>query len=280
MIYIAYFISWLNSGMNFLCEFLKYLIAGLPGWLSITAISAVTGVFLLIVFKHTSNQKAIGCTRDKIKAQLLAMKLFKDFIPVVLKSQVRILVNAFLLLFHSLRPTAVMIIPFSLLLGQLGLWYQARPLKVGEEAVITMQLSGSETDAWPQVILDPSSAIQITTDGVRVFSKREIFWKAEALQAGQHQLTFLVDGQPVEKDLAVGEGFMRVSGKRPGYHIADLFMHPFEKPFDGDSAVQSIQIGYPDRVSKINGTDWWVFYLFIASMVFALALKPVLKVKF
>ena len=147
MIYIAHFISWLNSGMNFLCEALKYPITKLPGWLSITAISAVTGVFLLVVFKHTSNQKAIGHTRDKIKAHLLAMKLFKDFIPVVLKSQVKILVNAFLLLFHSLRPTAVMIIPFSLLLGQLGLWYQARPLKVGQESVMTMQLSDSDNSS-------------------------------------------------------------------------------------------------------------------------------------
>ncbi len=277
---VAQIIVWLNSGMNTLCGTLSYLIIGLPGWLSITAISAVAGVFMLIIFKHTSNQKAIGYARDKIKAHLLAMKLFKDFIPVVLKSQVRILVNAFLLLFHSLRPTAVMIIPFSLLLGQLGLWYQARPLKVGEEAVMTMQLSDSKNNSWPRVALEPSDAVEVTTGPIRVFSKREIFWKIKALQEGQHQLTFQVDGQPVEKDMAAGEGFMRVSTKRPGYHIADLFLHPLEKPFDSDSTVQSIQIDYPDRVSKINGTDWWVIYLFIASMVFALIFKPIFKVKF
>jgi uncharacterized membrane protein (DUF106 family) len=277
---IARIIAWLNSGMNFLARPLQYIIPPMPGWLSLTVISAVVGVLLLIVFKYTSNQKAIARTRDNIKAQLLAMKLFKDFIPVVLKSQAKIIANAFLLLFYALRPTLVMIIPFSLILGQLGLWYQAHPLNVGEETVMTMHLSESNMDDWPQVELAPSEAVHVTVGPVKVVSKRQMYWKFQALDEGYHQLKFRVDNQSIEKEIAVGNRFMRVSGMRPDLDITNLIMYPYEKPFSNASPVQSIRIDYPDRPSKISGTDWWVIYLFITSIIFALIFKPILKVKF
>ena len=78
MSFFAQIISWLNILMNFLGKVLLSFIAFLPGWLSNTIISAVVGVLLLIIFKYTSNQKAIGKVLDNIKANLLGMKLFKD----------------------------------------------------------------------------------------------------------------------------------------------------------------------------------------------------------
>jgi len=43
----------------------------------------------------------------------------------------------------------VMIVPMSLLLGQLSLWYQSRPLRVGEEAVVTCSLPASLRSLGP-----------------------------------------------------------------------------------------------------------------------------------
>ena len=88
---VAHLISWLNAGMNTLFGLLRGPMAAVPAWLSLTVVSAVLGVVLLVLFKYTSNQAAIGRVRDRIKARLLAMKLFKDNIPVVLKSQVQVL---------------------------------------------------------------------------------------------------------------------------------------------------------------------------------------------
>jgi hypothetical protein len=51
-------------------------------------------------------------------------------------------------------------------------------------------------------------------------------------------------------------------------------MHPAEEPFAPDSIVQSVTIDYPDRLSRTSGTDWWLIYFFIASMVFAFISKP------
>ena len=280
MTLLAQLIAWLNVVGNILFGLLQKPMESLPAWLSLTVISAVLGVLMLILFKYTSNQAAIGKVRDTIKAQLLAMKLFKDNIPVVLKSQVKIILNAFLLLLHSFRPMLVMIIPFSLLLGQLGLWYQSRPLAVGEEALVTVQLADSDADPMPQVSLQPSAAAAVITGPIRVPSKRQVYWQIQAAEAGEYALTFQVADQQVQKRLSVGDGLMSVSMTRPGLNITDLILHPAEKPFGKTSPVQSIEITYPDRPSKVTGTDFWIVSLFVISMVVAFLLKPFFNVKF
>jgi uncharacterized membrane protein (DUF106 family) len=277
---LAQLIAWLNAVCNGLFGLLQKPMMVLPAWLSLMVISAVLGVLMLILFKHTSNQTAISRVRDMIKAHLLAMKLFKDNIPVVLKSQVKILLNAFLLLVHSFRPMLVMIIPFSLLLGQLGLWYQFRPLAVGEEAIVTVQLADSDEDPMPQVSLQPSAAAAMMIGPIRVPSKRQVFWQIQAVESGSHRLTFQVAGQQIQKELSVGDSLMSVSMTRPGLNIADLILHPSEKPFSKTSPVQSISIAYPDRPSKVTGTDFWIISLFVISMAVAFIFKPFFNVKF
>jgi hypothetical protein len=289
-VFLAQILAHINILMNWLGSTVLAPIAVLPGWLSNTIISAVVGVLLLIAFKYTSNQKAISRVRDGIKAQLLAMKLFKDNVSAIFRAQGRILVGAFLLLFYALPPVLVMVVPVCLLLGQLGLWYQARPLNVGQDAVVTVQLAGAEDAPWPQISLDSSGAAKVDVGPVKIFSERQVCWKIQAAQNGYNQLNFRVDGQPVDKELAVGQGFMRVSVDRPVLGIADVVMNPAEKPFAQGSPVQSIRIDYPVRLADLGGINWfwlgdyirknwWWIYFFIASMVFALIFKPVLKVK-
>ena len=250
-----------------------------PGWVSITAISAVLGVLLLVIFKYTSNQKAIARIRDSIKADMLAVKLFKDSISVAFRSQARVFANSFRLLFHSIVPMIVMIVPVCLVLAQMGLWYQARPLMSGDEPVVVRLKLNNNVDAWPQVTLKSLPAARKTIGPVRVFSKKEIYWKIKPVENGYHPLIFHVGERKYEKQLAVGEGFMRLSPKRPGYDFSDILLYPLEKPFAPDSDVHSISIDYPERDSRISGTDWWIVYFFVASMIFAFMFKPLLKVR-
>lgn len=277
--FLAQIITWINVPVNALGKLLSVPIGALPGWLSNTIISAVTGLVLLIIFKYTSNQRAIGKVRDNIKANMLALKLFKDDISVTLQSQGRVFKGAFLLLFHAIRPMLVMIVPVSLLLAQMGLWYQSRPLLPGEEAVVTMKLNSNIEAPWPNVGIGPMPAADITSGPVRIFSKREICWKLRAVESGYHRIIFQVGRHQIDKELVIGDGFMRVSAERPGWHWADILLYPVEKPFGSDSVVQSISIDYPERLSRTSGTGWWLIYFFVASLVFALIFKPFLRVR-
>jgi hypothetical protein len=278
---VAQIVVWLNAVANGVGRVLLAPIGLLPGWLSATIVGIVTGLAMLVIFKHTSNQRAIKAARDDIKANLLAMKLFKDSVFVTLKAQGRLLYGALRLFVLALVPMAVMAVPVTMLLAQLALWYQARPLQVGEEAVMTVKLggsAGSAESAWPKVSLKPTAALDVTIGPLRVLSKRELCWNIRARAPGNHHVEFQVEDQAVDKEVAIGNGFMRVSMERPGWSWSDALLNPWERPFEPDSGVQSIAIDYPTRSSWTSGTDSWVIYWFVVSLVAAFCCRRLLGV--
>jgi hypothetical protein len=285
---LAQLVVWLNGAANALGRVLLAPIGALPGWLSATLVATATGVLLLVVFKYTSNQRAIKRVRDDINADLYALKLFKDFTEVTSRAQGRMIVGGMRLMFHALVPILVMIVPFGLLMGQLALWYKSRPLRVGEEAVVTLKLDGAAGTSWPDVRLRPTPAADVAAGPVRVRSKREVCWRIQAREGGSHRLVFDVDGRPCEKDLAVGDGLMRTSGVRPGWDGWEILFNPGEGAFPPSSPVRSIAIDYPRRASLTSGstywlTDWtgvdsWVVYWFIVSFIAAFCFRRALGV--
>ena len=280
MDFLAQVVVWLNAIANFLGSWLLAPLGMLPGWLSATLVSAATGVVLLVVFKYTSNQRGIKRVKDDIKANLLALKLFKDSAPVALRAQGGILLSAFRLAFYSVVPMLVMMVPVLLILGQLSLWYQSRPLQVGEDAVLTLKLNRHSDSSLPNVRLEPTDAIEPLIGPVQVRSRREVCWSIQARTSGYHRLVFHVGEQTGEKEVAIGDGFMRVSTLRPGRYWTEVLLHPSEKPFGPDSPIQSIAMDFPPRSSLTSGTDWWVVYWFVVSMVAGLCFRRLLNVNF
>ncbi len=270
-------VVWLNTIANACASVLLAPLAALPGWLSATLVAAVTGVLMLFVFKHTSNQRAIKRARAGVKANLLALSLFKDSALVSLRSQGRVLSGVVHVLFLSLVPMLVMFVPITLVLFQLGVWYQARPIRVGEEAVVTVKLAEGQTVA-PQ--LASSSGFETTVGPVRVPSQNVVCWNIRGTQEGLHQLQFDIGRHRFEKELAVGDGFMPVSRQRPAWSLGSAVENPREAPFPPDSRVQSIAVDYVQRTGRILDIPLWAIYWFAASMAAALLVKPILKVSF
>jgi hypothetical protein len=275
---LAQVVVWLNAVANALGRLALWPVASLPGWISATLIASVTGMLLLLIFKYTSNQAAIKRVRNDIDANLFALKLFKDATPVVLAAQGAMIRGAFRLFVLAVVPILVMTVPVLLMLGQISLWYQHRPLRVGEDAVVALKLGGSPGTPMPEVALEANPAAEVVTGPVRVSSQREVVWVIRARAGGSHRLIFRAGGQAVSKDLEVGAGYMRVSPRRPGWDWYDALVNPAEPAFPSSSPVQWIEIVYPDRPSWTSGTDYWVFYWFVVSMVAAFCAKPFLNV--
>lgn len=276
--FVTQIVVLLNVLANALGRLLLAPLASLPGWLSATLVAAVTGALLLLIFKYTSNQTAIKRVRNDIDANLFAIKLFKDATSVVLGAQAALLWGALRLFVLAIVPMLVMTVPVLLLLGQLSLWYQHRPLHVGEESVVVVALNGNTAGAMPDVTLDRDSAVEVVTGPVRVPSKREVIWVVKPRESGLQTLTFRTGKDTDRKALAVGNGFMRVSPRRPAWDWYDVLLNPDEPAFESSSQVRSIEIAYPDRPSWTSGTDNWVIYWFVVSMVAAFCAKPFLNV--
>lgn len=269
----------LNPISNFLGDVGYAILSPLPVWFGITIISIVTGVVMLIAFRDLSNQDAIGRAKDDIKANLLAMKLFKDELRVVFQSQVRLLGAIFRLQRYVLTPVLWMTLPMLLGLAQMGIRYQWRPLQPDEPVIIKAVLHESLANLHePDVQLTSESTIiveagPVTGGGVTT-------WRISGTETGRHTLKILVEGQVIEKQLVVGNGFERVSALRPSRHWIDQLLHPVESALPSDSLIQSVEIVYPHIDSWICGADYWVIYFFVVSMAAALILKPVFNVRF
>ncbi len=257
----------LSAGASELGRWLLAPVPYMPGWLSASIVSALSGIFLLAAFKHTSNQRSIRRVRDNISANLLALKLFKESAVVALSSQGRVILGATKLFVLALVPMAAMAIPVTLILGQLALWYQARPLRVGESALVTVTLNGESRSEWPIVSLDSNESVSVVAGPVRVKSRREVVWEIKPLVRGTHSLLFRVADQFVAKEVAAGDGFMRVSLERPGRDWSSILRNPWEAPFPASAPIRSIAIAYPQRKSWTSGTDSWLVYWFAGSMV-------------
>jgi hypothetical protein len=272
---LTQFIVWLNAIATLIGRVLFAPIAWLPGWLSATIVAVVTGVVMLLVFKHTSNQAAIKRVRNQINANLLSLSLFKDNMSTSLRAQGRILFGAGKLLVLALVPTLVMLVPMSLLLGQLALWYQARPLTIGEESIVSVHLRGTDSQ---ELQLQASGGFETTAGPVHVPAEQMVCWRIVAKEPGQHELSFAVDGNTVTKELAVGNGYMPVSLARPEWNWSDALLNPRESPLAPATGIASIEIDYPRRESWTSGTNWWLAYLFAVSLAAAFAVRPLLKV--
>ena len=239
---LAQVAAWLSAAANVLGRFLLAPVGVVPGWLSATVVAAVTGVLLLAVFKYTSNQGAIKRVRNDINAHLLALKLFKDSARVSLRAQGRILRGAFRLFVLAIVPMLVMVVPVTLLLGQLALWYQARPLGSARTPSSRSSSTAMPASAWPAVSLQP-------TDAVEVDGRARSACGASARSAGTSRpASPAATGwcsrsatRPIAKELAIGDGFMRVSTRAAGLGLVG---HPAE-PLGG--AVPARRPGPVDR---------------------------------
>lgn len=113
---------------------------------------------MLIIFRYTSNQEKIKETKDRIKAHLLEIRLFKDDLRILLSAQKSILLYNVNYMKHALKPMVFMIIPVAIILIQLDGWFGYRPLRLGESAIISVKLDDNRMDVSEP--FDPSSRLR------------------------------------------------------------------------------------------------------------------------
>ena len=107
---------WLfNTIIGKIFEVLFLPFKNMNPWISMFAISLLTGILMLFIYKFTSNQKGIKKIKNKIKAHLLEIRLFKDSLSVSFKAQGNIVLSNFKYIGYASKPLLVMILPVLLI---------------------------------------------------------------------------------------------------------------------------------------------------------------------
>jgi uncharacterized membrane protein (DUF106 family) len=254
---------------------------GASPWFGMAAVSFLTALLMLEVYKLTSNQAAIRRAKDKIKAHLLELRLFKDSMPVTLRAQAAILKANLSYLAANLKPLLVMIVPLVLILAQLSLWFDRAPLRPGEETLVKVGLEEDTDPVSLMMEIEASPGLEITSPAVRIPDGHEVAWRFKATAEGPGRLTLRVGGLALVKSVVVGRKPMtKVSSLASRGSIWKQVLFPGERALAAGTPVRSIEILYPAKSLSVLGfrLHWLVAYL-ILSIAFGFAFKGVLKVE-
>jgi len=273
--------SVVNLLLNGLFDALFYPFRTLNAWWGMMYISLLTGLLMLAVFRLTSNQAGIRAAKDRIKAHLLEMRLFKDNLRVSLGAQRQILAANWRYLRYSVKPLLVMIVPLVLILIQLNFWLGYEPLAAGEPAILKVRLEDGVDLLKTEVSLEAPPSVRVETPPLRIAGENEIDWRIRPQGAGLTGLTIAVSGARYEKSVRVGGAALsRLSPVRIQGRFPDTLLYPGESALPSGGPVKSIELVYAARRLPFLGLrlHWLVAY-FALSVVLGLALKRPFKVE-
>jgi len=248
-----------------------------PVW-PMLAISFVTGILMLFVFKATSDQKGIKRAKNLVKGHFLAIRLYKDDISLMFDTMKNILLSNLLYMKQSLRPMLFLLIPMGIVLIQIGARYEHRPLRIGESTVLSLKLN--DDVQLDQVRLDLPAGLSLEIPPVRVDAKKEISWRIKANVSGVFTLAFKYHGQVVDKQLAVIDELVPLSAEIAGNNLGVTVMNPNERSLTEASFASLVSVVYPAREFEFLGMEThWLVAFFVFSMVAAFSFKGILGVE-
>lgn len=264
------------------------LAGGIPGallWpaaysplLLVLAASVATGLLIVVIFRYTSNQKAIRRAKGQLQAQLLAVRLFQDQLQVVLRAYLRILLGTVRYVRLTLVSTAVMLVPLVPLMVQLDRYLGWTPLTPGEPFLMKVRVAAPE--ALQSAELQLPSGLSRTATPVRLPAENEVVWRVTAEREGSYQADVVVDGQRFSKEVIVADGLARISAVRWRGHFWRRLLESGEAALPEGAPVEAITVTYRPRNLDLAFAEWnWIIVFFLASMAWALVFKKLLRIE-
>lgn len=269
----------LNAGLETLFDWLVWPLRGLAPIWALLLLSLLAGLLALWIFGKVSDQDRIRKVRDRIRGNVIGIRLFGDDIGLLFRLQGRILWDTLIYMRYALVPTLVLIVPFLLILTQANLRFALRPLAPGEATVVKVR-TAEEAAGLGEVSLEVPDGVVLESPGVRAPDLAETAWRLRAEAPGTYELMVSAGGQRLTKELVVGDRWGAVSPLRTGESLFDMLLYPGEEPISADSPVRAIELAYPELPLTVFG--WkihWLIILFVGVIVFAFAFKGLLGVE-
>jgi hypothetical protein len=242
-------------------------------WLSI-----VIGLAMVVLFGYTSDQKAIKIAKDQLKAHLLAVRLFRDQLHVVMGSYGKVLGGTGRYLKLAFMPLLYVIIPITFLIIQVDRYLGSSPVGVNKPFLMTVEASNAE--ALNAVALDLPPEITMTAPPVHVMAENVVVWRLQAERAGHYEVKVSAGAQSTTKKVCAGPDLARLSPVRLRGQFWDRFFSSAEPAIAADTPIEAISVNYPERNINIGGYEVnWIVLFFVLSMIAGFAFKEILGIQ-
>jgi hypothetical protein len=239
------------------------------------------GLVALLVYRFTSNQADITRTKNGIKANLLALRLFRDDLGVVLRTQGRIfrLVGRYLRL--GLVPLAILLIPVVLLLVQIESRFAYQTMTVGKPVLLAVTVDSSLQPSRVDAAIAPSASLRVETPAFRMDAEKRVLWRISPAESGVHSVRIRLADREVVRQVWAG-------APRPELLVPSIYRSgdirslgsPGEDAIDSDSGIAAITVEYEPSDDLFAGLSPASWAMFVSSLVFGFALRRPLGVVF
>jgi len=250
-------------------------------WVGMVIVSFLTGLLMLVIFRYTSNQAGIKKVKNKIKAHLLELRLYKDSLGISMKAQGNILLANLKYITHSFKPLLVMIVPVVLILIQLNFWFGYESLKPGNSTLLKVKLEEGYNPLQTDLLLEPDAEIVVETPPLRIEEYGEVNWRISPQKSGIHHVDVVIAGNKITKTIATNaKPLSKLSPIKHKKKFVDELFYPVEAPIAKDIPVKSIEVFYPSKSMNLFGLNiHWLIAYFILSIIFGFSFKGIFKVE-
>ncbi|MBT8147246.1 MAG: hypothetical protein KJN90_10370 [Gammaproteobacteria bacterium] len=270
-----------NQALNAMVDVWLWPVQSLDAIWQIIALALPATVIALLVFRLVSNQEGIREQKDKIKAYLLEMLLYKDDLRVTMSAQHHILGHSLRYMGYALLPMAVMLLPFILIMVQLESRLAFQGLDPGDTTILAVTV-----DAQQQRVKQTDYRLELPvglaqeTPAMRVPATGEVVWRIRAESPGDYTVTILAGERTVKKRMVVDAQQTHLA---TSVYRADDFRtlgFPAEPALAADQPLIDVSVQYPRARGEFIGLSSASWLLFLFSIIFGFALRGVLGVTF
>jgi hypothetical protein len=236
---------------------------GFPALILVSVSGVVSGAISLLAFKRWTDGAQLKKTANRILAHFLEIHLYASEPRLVLRAQRDLIVENGRILTQLLRPLLLLLIPYSVLLTVLELFFAHAPLRPGETTLVTVHFKGTELRASLRV----PPYVSTDAPGVTVAAERQIVWRVQARDTGTGELQIATSDGLIAKLISVSNGISFISPMRSTSTIQAL-LHSGEWPLSS-RLIDSVAIDYP--AATVCGLNWLVWFC-ISSLIGATVL--------
>jgi len=261
--------------------------------------SVFSSVIVLFIYKYVSSPTKIKETKELIKANILAIRLYKDFWKVIVISFGKSLYYTAKYFLLNMIPLIIIIPILAPVFSQMLIRYEMKPFKIGDTVVIKakfykdIDLNGIEIKLDSKGLLKPKTinnwkvdknfkTVKRTEKPVYLLAKNEVDWKMEVIKEGKTEIDLVVDGKTYKKSFVSASGYRGVlSEYKYGKSTIEHILYPGEDIFNDTEKVEYINIRYNGKLISFLGTEiHWLIHYLILMVIIVLSLKKKFGVEF
>ena len=253
--------------------------------LDLVVVSFFCAFFLLLIFKHFSNQERIKFHRSKIFGYFLEIGIYRDQFGRTLSNQIHILKHSLIYLRYVLLPFLIMMIPVLIVCMQIENRLGYLPIPINNSFIIHATLDSEVTQKIDSTIsgvhCKTSTGIILETPPLRIASNAGVYWRARLTETGPQFVKVTIDGfgDVVEKKINTGDKRQRFGPIKAKVNSLSYLFNTAESPIPSDSNFKFLSVNYLPATYPFFFWDLSpVIYFFILSLGFGLILKPFIKI--